>query len=124
MVLSQFWLFFEVQQTMLCESFLCLFTSCFLQTPGGGVFEIEEILNVTLIIVLEVMAVVDEGVRGFLHADIVAVVVEVVNLSLAPEVVNRVHLVRCLKIFLVITDHDIEDDIGLVFDDFKTLFDG
>ena len=123
MVLSQFWLFFEVQQTLLCESFLCLFTSCFLQTPGGGVFEIEKILNVTLIIVLEVMAVVDQGVRGFLHADIVAVVVEVVNLSLAPEVVDCVRLIGCREIFLVVTDHNVEDDIGLVFDNFKALFD-
>jgi len=101
MVLSQLWYFFEVEETLCDESLLSIFTSCFLQAPGGRVLEIKEICHITLVIVLEVMAIVDHGIWGFLLIYIVAVIVEVMNLSLAPEVMDRVRLVRCLWSFLI-----------------------
>jgi len=96
MLLFQFWLIFEVEETLRGEFLLGLLTSESLHAPRGGVLEIEKIVNVAVVIVLEVMAVIHHGVRGLLHVDIVAVVVEMVDLSLAPEVMDRVGLVGCL----------------------------
>lgn len=72
------------------EPCLCLCTARCLQAPSSRVVEVKEVLNLTVVGILEVGAIVDTRIGGFLFVHIIAVAVELVDLNVAVPILNCV----------------------------------